>query len=195
MIPDDRASERIVEKIVEVAQIITQKRVQNRTVKQIVEVATCQWNDSSQDPKRVVEQIIDVQKPQVLEKIVKVPKITQQVEDTQYRQSAVGENLNTVSSEQIANIRTVNPVEVKPPKTPQDDDAEKAFTRTGKVPGEQASRRCSEGQDHQDEIAVKEDPTIKEKSQPREQAKRNSSDSRSLRRSSWAYQAPVAAQR
>ena len=80
---------------------------------------TCQRNDSSQDPKRVLEQIIDVQKLEVLEKIVKVPKITQQVEDTQYRQSAVGENLKTVSSEQVANTRvqpTVNPVEVKPPK-------------------------------------------------------------------------------
>ena len=32
------ASERIVEKIVEVAQITTQERVQNRTVKQIVSV-------------------------------------------------------------------------------------------------------------------------------------------------------------
>ena len=38
MIPQERASERIVEKIVEVAQIITQERVQNRTVKQIVAV-------------------------------------------------------------------------------------------------------------------------------------------------------------
>ena len=66
---------------------------------------------------------------------------------------------------------TVNPVEVKP-KNLQDDDAEKAFIRTGKVPGEQASRRCSEGQDHQDESAVKENPTIQEKSQPREQAKK-----------------------
>ena len=124
---------------------------------------------------RVVEQIIDVQKPQVLEKIVKVPKITQQVEDTQYRQSAVGENLKTVSSEQVANTRvqpTVNPVEVKHAQNLQDDDAEKAFTRTGKVPGEQASRRCNEGQDHQDESAVKENPTIQEKSQPREQAKK-----------------------
>ena len=120
---------------------------------------------------RVVEQIIDVQKPQVLEKIVKVPKITQQVEDTQYRQSAVGENLKTVSSEQVANTRvqpTVNPVEVKQPKIFK----MKAFPRTGKVPGEQASRRCSEGQDHQDESAVKENPTIQEKSQPREQAKK-----------------------
>ena len=58
-------------------------------------------------------------KPQVLEKIVKVPKIMQQVEDSQYRQSAVGENLKTVSSEQVANTRvqpTVNPVKVKPTK-------------------------------------------------------------------------------
>ena len=126
--------------------------------------------------ERVVEQIIDVQKPRVMEKIVKVPKITQQVEDTQYRQSAVGENLKTgFSSEPVNKTRTrvqptVNPVEVKQPKNLQDDDAEKAFTRTGKVPGEQTSRRCSEGQDHQDQGAVKENPTIQEKSQPREQA-------------------------
>ena len=37
----------------------------------------------------------------MLEKIVKVPKITQQVEDTQYRQSAVGENLKTPLSRGI----------------------------------------------------------------------------------------------
>ena len=35
----------------------------------------------------------------------------------------------------------------------------------------------------------------KEKSQPRDQANRNSPDSRSLRNSSWAYQSPVVAQR
>ena len=60
--------------------------------------------------------------------------------------------------------------------------------------GKQASRRCSEGQDHQDESAVKENPTIQEKSQPREQAKKKSPGLRSLRSSSWAYQAPVVAQ-
>ena len=64
----------------------------------------------------------------------------------------------------------MNPAEAKPHL--QDDGAEKAFTRTGKVPGEQASRRCSEGQDHQDESAVKENPTIQEKRQPREQAQK-----------------------
>ena len=48
---------------------------------------------------RVVEQIIDVQKPQVLEKIVKVPKVTQQVEDTQYRQSAVNKLRTHMSSQ------------------------------------------------------------------------------------------------
>ena len=42
---------------------------------------------------------------------------------------------------------------------------------------------------------MKENPTIQEKSQPREQAKSNSTDSISLRSSSWAYQAPVVAQR
>ena len=38
MSQSDSAGKRIVEKIVEVAQMITQERVQNRTVKQIVEV-------------------------------------------------------------------------------------------------------------------------------------------------------------
>ena len=76
--------------------------------------------------ERVVEQIIDVQKPQVLEKIVKVPKITQQVEDTQYRQSAVGENLKTVSSEQVATANR-DPSGGEAAKNLQDDDAEKAF--------------------------------------------------------------------
>ena len=108
-------------KIVEDAQIITQEREQNRTVKQKLFTAaqlrlnTLKWNVYVE---RVVEQIIDVQKSQVMEKIVKFPKITQRVEDTQYRQSAVGENLKTVSSEQVANTRvqpTVNPVEVKQP--------------------------------------------------------------------------------
>ena len=89
----------------EVAQIIAQERVQNRTGKQIVgvvhsipmEVANAQ----------MVEQIIDVQKPHVMEKIVKVPKITQQDEDTQYRQSAVRENLKTgSSSEPVNKLRT-----------------------------------------------------------------------------------------
>ena len=109
-------------KIVEDAQIVTQERVQNRTVKQKLFTAsqlrlnTLKWNVYVE---RVVEQVIDVQKSQVMEKIVKFPKITQHVEDTQYRQSAVGENLKTVSNEQVANTRvqpTVNPVEVKQPK-------------------------------------------------------------------------------
>ena len=38
VIPQKRASERIVEESVEVVQIITQERVQNHTVEQIVEV-------------------------------------------------------------------------------------------------------------------------------------------------------------
>ena len=124
---------------------------------------------------RVVEQIIDVQKPQVLEKIVKVPKITQQVEDTQYRQSAVGENLKTVSSEQVANTRvqpTVNPVEVKPPKI------FKMTTQRKHSHGQERSQVNKQVEDAvkvniiRDESAVKENPTIQEKSQPREQAKK-----------------------
>ena len=87
MILEERFSERIVEKILEVAQIMTQEHVQNRTVKQIVEVVhTSQWRlrtlEWNVHVERVIEPIIDVQNPQVMEKIVKVPKITQQVEDT-----------------------------------------------------------------------------------------------------------------
>ena len=134
-----------------------------------------------------------------MEKIVKFPKITHHVEDTEYRRSAVGENLKTVSSEQVANTRvqpTVKPVEVKQPKI------FKTTTQRKHSPGQErsevnknVSRRCSEGQDHQDERTVNENPIIQEKSQPSEQANRNSPVSRSLRSSSWAYQAPVVAQR
>ena len=49
--------------------------MQNRTVKQIVQVV-----DSiplERIPKRVVEQIVDMQEPQVMEKTSRVPKITQ----------------------------------------------------------------------------------------------------------------------
>ena len=110
--------------------------------------------------ERVVEQIIDVQKkPQVMENIVKVPKITQQVEDTQYRQSAARENLKTGiqqrTSEQVANKRvqpTVNPVEVKQPKVFK-------MTTQRKHSHEQERSQVNkqvEGQDHLDESAVKE---------------------------------------
>ena len=55
---------------------------------------------------RVVEQVIDVQTLQV-EKIVKVPRIEQQVEDTLFRHSAVGKNLKTgSSSEPVNKLRT-----------------------------------------------------------------------------------------
>ena len=78
-------------KIVEVMQIRTQGRVQNRTVKQIVHVV-----DSiplERIPKRVVEQIVDMQEPQVMEKTSRVPKITQYVEYTQYQLQLVsGQN-------------------------------------------------------------------------------------------------------
>ena len=115
------------------AQIITQERVQNRTVKQKLFTAsqlrlnTLKWNVFVE---RVVEQSIDVQKSQVMEKIVKFPKITQHVEDTQYRQSAVGENLKTVSANR-------EPSGGEAAQNLQDDDAQKAFSRTGKVLGEQ----------------------------------------------------------
>ena len=77
-------------------------------------------------------------------------------------------------SEQVANTCPANrePSGGEGAQNLQGDTTQRAFTRTGKVPGEQASRRCSEGQDHQDESAVKENPTIQEKSQPREQAKK-----------------------
>ena len=53
---------------------------------------TFQWNDSFQNPKTVVEQIVDTREPPVMEKIVKVPKITQ------YRHSAEREYFKTASS-------------------------------------------------------------------------------------------------
>ena len=72
----------------EVMQIRTQERVQNRTVKQIVQVV------HSIPLERIpVEQIVDMQEPQVMEKTSRVPKITQQVEYAQYRLQLVsGQN-------------------------------------------------------------------------------------------------------
>ena len=89
----------------------------------------------------------------------------------------------------------MNPVEVKQSKIFNMTTQRKHFSWSGKVSGEQASRRSSEVHDHQDEGAVRENPNIQEKSRPREQAKRNFPDSRSLRSSSWAYQAPPRMQR
>ena len=64
----------------EVMQIRTQERVQNRTVKQIVQVV------HSIPLERIpFGQIVDMQEPQVMEKTSRVPKITQQVEYTQYQ--------------------------------------------------------------------------------------------------------------
>ena len=69
-----------MEEIVEVMQIRTQERVRNRTVKQIVQVV------HSIPLERVpFEQIVDMQEPQAMEKTSRVPKITQQVEYTQYQ--------------------------------------------------------------------------------------------------------------
>ena len=69
-----------MEENVEVMQIRTQERVQNRTVKQIVEVV-----HSTALERILVEQIVNMQEPQVMEKTSRVPKITQQVEHTQYQ--------------------------------------------------------------------------------------------------------------
>ena len=63
-------------------QIRTQERVQNRTVKQIVEVVHS--IPLERIPERVVGQIVDMQEP-------RVPKITQQVEYTQYQLQLVSE--------------------------------------------------------------------------------------------------------
>ena len=128
--------------------------------------------------ERVVEQIIDVQKLQV-EKIV---------QGSEHRAASRGHAVPTLciwresqdriqqrTSEQVANTRVqppLNTVEVKQPKIFKTTTQRKHFTWTGKVSGEQASRRCSEGQDHQDESAVKENPNIQEKGRPREQAKK-----------------------
>ena len=57
-------------------QIRTQERVQNRTVKQIVEFVHS--TPLERILERVVEQIADMQEPQVMEKTSRVPKITQQ---------------------------------------------------------------------------------------------------------------------
>ena len=74
-----------------VMQIRTQERVQNRTVKQIVQVVHS--IPLERIPKRVVEMIVDMQEPQVMEKTSRVPKITQEVEYTQYQLQLVsGQN-------------------------------------------------------------------------------------------------------
>ena len=100
-------------KIVEVAQIITQERVQNRTVKQIVEV---------------------------------FHSIPMEVEHAQM------ERIRGTSRRTDHRRAETTSDGGEAAQSHQDDDAEKAFTRTGKVHGEQASRRCSEGQDHQEKV-------------------------------------------
>ena len=74
-------------KNVEVIQLVPHVRMSDRIVEQIVELYRVL--------ERVVEQIIDVQKPLAMEKIVKVQKNTQQVEDTQNRHSAGGEDFKS----------------------------------------------------------------------------------------------------
>ena len=64
-------------------QIRTQEHVQNRTEKQIIEVVHS--IPLERIPETVAEQIVDMQEPQVMENTGRVPKITQQVEYTQYQ--------------------------------------------------------------------------------------------------------------
>ena len=72
---------------------------------------------------------------------------------------------------------------MKQPKNPQDDDVE----TTSECPDE----RRPVTEQIEDTAKVK---ITKEKSEPRDQANRNSPDSRSLRSGSWACQSPVLAQ-
>ena len=79
--------DRVTEETVEVVQIIPQERVQNRTVVQIIEVVHC--IPMERIPERVIEQIVDMREPQVMEMFVQIPKIAQQVENTQYQLQSV----------------------------------------------------------------------------------------------------------
>ena len=130
-------------KIVEDAQIITQERVQNRTVKQKLFTAaqlrlnTLKWNVYVE---RVVEQIIDVQK-------------TTSGEDRQGSENHAASRGHAVptlcswkesqdriqqrTSEQVANTRVqppVNPVEAKQPKN------NKMTTQRKHFPGQEKSQ-------------------------------------------------------
>ena len=110
----------------------------------------------------------------MLEKIVKFPKITQQVEDTQYRQSAVGENLKTVSSASSEHTCPAN-------RESSGGEAAKIFKMTTqrkhspRQERSQVNKQVKDAvkvkKDHQHESAVKENPTIQEKSQPRSKHK------------------------
>ena len=88
----------------------------------------------------------------------------------------------------------MNPVEVKQPKI------FKMTTQRKHSPGQESSQVNKQVEDTAKvkiikiNVQCKKNPT-QEKSQPREQANRNSPDSTSLKSSSWAYQAPVVAQR
>ena len=75
--------DRVTEEAVEVVQIMPQERVQNRTVVQIIEFVHCILMERILE--RVIEQIVDMREPQAMEKFVKIPKITQQVGNTQYQ--------------------------------------------------------------------------------------------------------------
>ena len=80
--------------------------------------------------ERVVEQIIDVQNRQVMSRSKKY--ITQQVEDTQYRHSAVGEDFKSGSrSDSLNKLLTY-----RSSQNSQENDAEKEFNR----PSERSSK-------------------------------------------------------
>ena len=114
----------IQEKNVEVIQFVPHVRMSDRIVEQIVELYRVL--------ERVVEQIIDVQKQLAMEKIVKVQKNTQQVEDTQYRHSVGGEDFKSGSrSDSLNKLWTY-----RSSQNSQENDAEKEFNR----PSERSSK-------------------------------------------------------
>ena len=72
--------------------------------------------------ERVVEQIVDVQATQVTKKTTKIPKISQQVEHTQYHCRLSHDRIQRII-EQVVNAQVVNTVEVKHPTNPQENEA------------------------------------------------------------------------
>merc|ERR1712032_294706 len=58
-----------VEEVVQVAKIIPQERVQQRTVEQVVDVPV------PQVVEEIVEQVVDVPVPQTVEEVVQVPQV------------------------------------------------------------------------------------------------------------------------
>ena len=165
-------------------QIRTKERVQNRTVKQIVEVVHI--IPLERIIERVVEKIVDMQGPQVME-TAEFRKSRKQVEYTQYQLKLVsGQNpaANRSTSGRHTCPANSGPSGSEAAQNLQDDDAEK----TSECPDEW--RQMIEQIEDTAKVKIN-----KEKSQPRDQANRNSPDSRCLRNSSWAYQSPVVGQR